>query len=313
MITGDFQLEFKDYATGKMITLGGADNYCSVRFDGIGSAELRAAERELTGEDGVVFGPEYLGTRKWTINGAVKVGSTLVPSVDPGSAWDSMTALMRAWDYYTERKQSRAVIPLYFKRPGRETTLVYGRPERIDPDVTQSHKGFITYQASFRQSDLRFYSYTEYITSLTVVQPAVGGLKTNATQTAILTPFVTSTPIIRQGVVTQSGDVDAPVIMRIFGPVVNPVMTLRNLDGSVRWRLKVLGTVATNKLLTIDTRMWRRSALTNDNVSFAGALSGPRLSELVVPPGTYEFAYEGTSTNGSSRCEFRFRDTWGAP
>lgn len=311
MITGDFQLMFEDYLTGDMITLGGDDDYCSVRFDGIGSAELRTTERDKPSEDGITFGYEYLGKRNWTISGAIKQGSAFT-SASPDSAWDGLSKLMRAWDYSQARLKPRDVVPLYVKRPGRETMIVYGRPERIDPDVTQSFAGYVTYQASFRQSDPKFYSDSTQTLVLTTTQPYVGGLLYTPAQDAFLLPFTTTASVSRNGVVTTGGDVGSAPIIQFEGPCSNPTLRLLGLDQVEQWKIMLQTTLGSGEVVTIDPRQWARTVLRSDGATYAGALVGARMAEILVPPGTNEFVYTSSGSGGTSNCTIKLKNAWGA-
>lgn len=313
MISGDYQLMFQDYYTGQMITLGGDEDYCSVRFDGIGSADLRSAEREMPGEDGITFGYEFLGARKWTIEGSVKSGTNNYAASDSGDAWNALAMLMRAWDYNRARLQAREVVPLYFKRPGRELMRVYGRPERIDPDASKSYAGFVSYQASFRQSDPRFYSDVLQSTTLPLTQPYSGGLLYNDAMTALITPFATSSVTFRQGTLINNGDYNAPLVIKFKGPVVNPAVSLLNSSGAPIWTATLKTTVNTGQTVTIDTRQWNRSVTRQDGASYAGYLNSPPLSSLSLPPGAWEARFAGTSPDGTATCVIENRDTWSTP
>ncbi len=324
MITDDYQLMFEDYYSGDMITLGGGGDFCSVRFDGIGSAELRASERDMPSEDGATFGQEYLGKRNWTIQGAIKSGTNSGTAGTSDGAWDSLSMLMRAWDYNRARLLPRAVLPLYFKRPGRELMVVYGRPERIDPDVTQSYAGFVTYQATFRQSDPKFYADATENVTLSSAQATEGGIllrdytQDSLTMTnAFLLPFtavgsVSSSP----GGYIQQGDVPAPVVFTFEvtsgTSVTNPTLELRGTNDAVLWRVTLATTVLYGQTVTVNPNLWERSVLRNDGASLAGAYRGPRMAELLVPPGPVEFVYTGTNVGGGSSCSITLRDAWTA-
>lgn len=311
MSVNDYQLMFQDYYSGDMITLGGDGSYCSVRFDGIGSAELRTSERDNPAEDGIGFGYEYLGKRNWTINGAVKSGAGSYAGSASG-AWDSMSKLMRAWDYNRARLKARDVVPLYFKRPGRETMVVYGRPDRIDPDPTQSYVGYITYQASFRQSDPKFYADEITTEMLTILPPYVGGLLLTASKDALVLPFTTTGFTERQGTINNTGDIDTPIFATINGPVNNPSLKCINVDGSTRWSITLQTNVQSGQSVVVDARQWARSVVRNDGSSLAGAIIGPRLGDLTVPPGTAELVYAGQSPGNTSTCVVNIRNAWTA-
>lgn len=312
MITGDYQLMLEDPITGGMITLGDSSDYCAVRVESVGSHELRTSERDMPNEDGIAFGREFLGKSTWTINGAVKSGNNYTPS-DASSAWDAMASLVRAWNYNRVRTQSRECIPLYFKRPGREAMVVFGRPERIDPDPSRSFAGYITYQASFRQSDPKFYESSIETLSITTQTAYAGGLLLNNTMTTLLAPFSTTSITRTAAAVLNSGDISTPIMLTFQGSVTNPRATLVNNLGETVWSVKLSTSVLSGQSVTIDARQWKRSVLRNDGASLAGYLNGNRLAELVVPPGPYELRFEGSNTEGTSTCAIEYRNAWSTP
>lgn len=299
-------IKIQDWATGNFITLGeGA--YCTVRLEGFGSPDFRSDEFEVPGGDGVMFGREYLGARRWTISGTIKSGVKTVPTT-PDGAWSEISTLLRAWDYAVARMTPREVMPLYWKRPGRESVLMYGRPERLDPEMSGAFHGLITYTAVFRQSDPKFYGLDEYVTGLGMDTSTTGGIILS--QSGMTSPFGTSAYTQRPGSLFLGGDVESPPIITINGPVTNPTVTLLHQLGGTRWSFTLNTTIGSGASVTIDTRHWKRSIVRNDGVNLAGTLNGSRLALLMVQPGNNNFSFTGSNTSGSTSLQVRVRNAW---
>jgi hypothetical protein len=318
---------FQDYMTGDWIALG-RDSYCSARMEGFGSPELRSNEYEYPGQDGIGFGFEYLGSRKWTIQGAIKgpvgtvngtsVYNMSVPS-SPESTWDELSRLLRAWDYNKARLKSRDVVELYWHRPGREAVLIYGRPERIDAETSTAHTGYITYTAVFRQGDPKFYSTVEQSEQFTLLTATPSGIIMNAGGTAIAAVdgrMQTSPSVTIPKVITVGGDIPAPPIITFTGPVTNPSLSLVGANGGNAWTVSIDGTIDPGYSVTVDTRLWKRTTMSKapngSQVSWAGNLRGSRLSDVLLPLGTSTYKYTGTGGGQASLCTIKYRNAWAA-
>lgn len=302
----DYEIVFRG------LNLGQAP-YCVNTIEGLGSPELRSQEIEISNEDGISFGREYFGARKWTITGSVKSGDPFRPSTTAqlADAWDAMSTLVDLWSRPDVRVHERDLTSLTFKRPGRVALLVYGRPERIDPDMTPSYNGHIPFSAIFRQSDPNFYDATEtvHVNALTV--PYSGGMLLNPAKTALLLPFTTTAVTQRVGSIYNSGGIDTWPVFTINGPVLNPKISI-HVDSAPMWEIQLKTSIVSGQSITIDTRPWMRSVTRSDGANVAGAMRGARLNEMVVPPGFSEFIYDGQDATATTTCEIRFRNAWAA-
>lgn len=305
----DYEINFQDYLTGEYISLGSGD-YCSVRFDGIGSPDLREAMFDISGGDGTQFGVEYYGAINWTITGAVHSGINHNVPGSSEAAWDAWSKLSRAWTHYPQRTVPRAVVPLYFKRPGREQMVVFGRPNRIDPETTRSYTGFISYSATFRQSDPKFYSSSQESVTLDLDAPYSGGLLLNTAMDALKVPLQTTIGTPRTGFVYQSGDTDTYPVIVITGEVANPQVTLYDSESQQRWTIYIPETIPAGRSVTIDTRNWARSITDNTGMSWAGSYIGSKLQDVTIPPGSSLIEYMGTDETSTSTCQVLFRNAW---
>lgn len=308
----DYQILVPDYFNGGWITLG-SGVYCSAKLEGLGTPELRANEYNIIGSDGASFGREYYNARKWTIQGAIKTGAIQNAPGEPEDAWSSLSQLMRVWDQYPGRQTARSVVPLYWKRPGRETMLMYGRPERIDPDVTLAYSGYIKYTALFRQSDPKFYSAEELTQTVQVVSPSSGGLVLAADQRGLYAVdgyLQTSAPVTTLSTIVIDGEVETSPVIIFKGPVRNPKLTFYDDFGAELWSVQVTVTIEQDENVTVDTRLFMRTARASDGTNVAGFLRSPAMRDITMPVGEYQIAYTGQDTTTASTVEIRYRNAW---
>lgn len=305
----DYEITFQDFFTSDFISLGSGD-FCRVTFDGIGSSELRESVYDVSGGDGIQFGIEYQGVTTWNIVGAIHTGASKNVLGDSGLAWNAYSQLARAWTQYPERLEPRSVVPLYFKRPGREQMVVYGRPNRIDPITTQSYAGFITYTATFRQSDPVFYSAIEDSVNVGFSEATPSGIQINPLTSAFYLPFRTSLSVPDSRDFDNLGDVSTNPIIKIYGSITNPVLTYLDDTGTVVWQIRLATTLIEDEVVTIDTRHWARSVVSTTNLSLAGTYKGTRLANIVLRPGAGLLQFSGSNGGANTMCEIFYRKGW---
>lgn len=312
-MSGEFDVMVYDHYTRTTIPMS-TGSYCSVRFDAIGSPDLRENVIEVSGGDGVQFGIEYYGLVNWTITGTIHSGMNKNTQGDAGDAWNAWSTLMRAWTEYPQRTITRAVVPLYVTRPGRENMVVFGRPGRIDPETERSHAGFITYSATFRQSDRRFFSSAQQSYVLQLATPYAGGfVMTGADpKSNFALPFQTTVSSPKVASFTVGGDMPTNPKFEIKGPVTNPRLTYFIPETGLQWTLLINTTIPSGAVVTVDTNLWARSISDETlGISYAGAyMSDRRLQDLTLVPGSGVIEYSGTDFTGSSTCSVLFRNAW---
>lgn len=109
--------------------------------------------------------------------------------------------------------------------------------------------------------------------------------------------------------VTTSGDMETWPVLVFEGPITNPTINYVGTDK----KLKLTMSIPAGQTVTIDTRPWVRTALRNGIASVAGKLSGSRMAEMALPPGSTLVAFRGQDTTGLSRCRIYWRDAFSAP
>lgn len=273
-----------------------AGDYYLADLAGLGSAGLREQAADLPGEDGVRFGREFTGSKSLTLEG----------TMDGADVWAAQAAFQAAWDDPSVRSVAGAVVPLKVQRPGRAAVLVYGRPDRYDPELEDADTGHIAYTATFRQSDPKHYADTETAVVLQTSTASETGLV--LVSGGLDAPLTTTAPTQRAGFITNNGDAHTWPVVTFYGAVTNPEVTLYDETGALVWQIALSASLAHDQSAVIDTRPWARTALRNDGANLSGSLSRESwLSQSQLPPGRHEVVF---SASGSASCEFRFRDAY---
>ena len=198
------------------------------------------------------------------------------------------------------------------RKPGEDSVLeigvhgrtlrAYGRPRDLDIDDTdifaQRHAEGT---AIFDRSDMLFYGDPDTggggQVTLSITPPQAQGLVF-----PVVFPWGTFKGGERQGVVVNAGlRPTQDVTITINGTVSNPVVSG---DG---WEIQLNTSLAYDRSVTIDAR--NRTVTRDDGVSLAGKLTRKsRLDKIIVPPGSSEFFFRGTSVDGSATATIR----WGS-
>lgn len=216
------------------------------------------------------------------------------PDLRPmGDVWRDLLGVWRA-DEIRDRPGVHAVLTA---PSGRH---VLGMPVELDPN--EEYRLFDTNRAvlSFECVDDLWYGPEEQ-TTIRFVPPVSGGLTFPAEA-----PFTfDSGPAVRNASVQVTGDVSTWPVFEIKGPVTNPEVDIVGVG-----KLIFSVDLAYDQTLRVDTRPWARW-VKRDGAAFPGALSsaGARLSDVSLPPGTYQVLLRGYDPTGTA--ELRV-STWPA-
>lgn len=276
------------------------------RLEGLGATPLRTLEYPNPQEDGRSFGREWREGRDLIFEGGIRKPG------DPVAAWDMSDELDEAFDGEAVRMDPRAVMPLRLRRPGKPTKVVFGRPDKYDPDITRAVIGWIPWSGTFRCADRKFYADTEKVVVLSLSTTSSGYITTD--EDGYLTdPITTVGSGRRLSIIENDGDADTWPVFEIAGPITNPSVSLLGPEG-IRWYLEIDGTLAYDQVAVIDTRPWSRGAALDSGSALPGALtrrSAPSLSTL--PPGSWEIVIGGLDVTGTSSFTVRWRDAYKKP
>jgi hypothetical protein len=295
-------LQDLQYEIGDVI-IGSGTPYPVGRVDGFGVTAIRAVEYPNPLEDGRSFGREKREGRELVFEGSV------VKAGDPEGAWDLQELLADAFDAEEVRSTSRAVMPMRLRRPGKPTRVVFGRPDKYDPETQQAVYGFIPWSGTFRCSDRLYYSDTEHHVSLSILSQAKGHIIVSPSG-GLMSPIRTTAPGERATTIRNEGTAATWPTIDISGPILDPYVALNGPDGEL-WRLAVEGPVAYDQTVTIDTRPWSRGASQNGGPlvgRISPAHSSP--SQASLPRGTYDLQVGGVDVTGTAKFDIRWRDAY---
>lgn len=295
-------LEVLQWELDDVIFGGETGIYPVSRVDGLGAAPLRSSEYSNPNEDGRSFGREFREGRELVFEGGVKI-----PGKD-AETWDASAELEAAFDGQDVRSESRAVVPLRFRRPGKPTRVVFGRPDKYDPDITKAVIGWIPWSASFRCADRTYYDDVESVVVLTTITTRRGHIITGPG--GILTsPIRTVAEAYRSSTAENAGNAKTWPVVTVRGPVVDPSVALVGPDGQL-WQLRLNGSVAYDETLVIDTRPWSRGASLNGG-PIRGTLSTDSVpSRSSIPPGVFDIIVGGIDLTGTAEFEIRWRNAY---
>lgn len=190
-------------------------------------------------------------------------------------------------------------------RPGGgDTFLIWGRPRLVDPVAGTAQRGWALCRAAFRALDPLIYSGgPDGLQTATMNLPQqTGGLCLGA---GLCAPFgVPAQVVAGHEILLSCGTAPSSALLRIYGPVSEPRVTLLGPDGNPQV-LRYHGALDAAQWLEVDTRA--RTALLNGTVSRRGQMSG---DWFLIPPGSSEVSFEAPAYNAAARLEVSWRSAW---
>lgn len=263
----------------------------------LGDVPVTVDDQANPREDGIALGVDLFGGRTITFDLNL-LGDT------EAEVRAMLTALRLAWRADQVRKTPGAVAELHTSTVGRER-VVYGRPRRFYPDDSLAPKGLIRAAATFACVDDCWYDPAETAVVVGLVPPPSGGLVA-----PLVAPLTVTPETVSPGSATVAGDLPAWPIVTFYGPVLNPVCQITNL-----WTLGLAASIPAGDSVTVDTRPWVRTVLTQAGGSLAGALTSDSvwLKHAAIPPGSYEVALRGTDNTGTASMRLAWHHTYATP
>lgn len=259
------------------------------------------ADLAMPGEDGVMMGRDYLGSRtlSWSL---------VVNQYTASAGKERWGALEAAWDARETRLVPGAVTALRMQDHGSGVRVAYGRPRKFTPaDLSFTRNGAIPVVADFTTVDRFFYDDVEQVMSFGV-RPTIGsggGITPPFTPPLMLSPADTS----NSDVVVNAGNAPTWPVIIFTGPIVNPAVVIGDNLHTVRLQT----TLADNEVVTIDTRPWMRTITRSDGASLAGTARGSRLADLILMPGPTLIGIQGIDLDGTASGTIRWRSAYTTP
>lgn len=273
----DRQFDLDGYTFGHLATSGVI--VTDVQFAG---AEARSNDVERPRADGVRFGREWRSGRTITVE---------LEALDRSEAvLDELSRLCKFWDAQAIRSSPGSLSTLRWNLGGR-SRRVLGRARRFDADPTYYRKGRVAVTATFDTEGPYYYDDDPAETTVGMSSPSTGGF----TFPMVFPAYTTGMGERRSGI-RVSGDVPAPLVLTINGPIAQPIVEVPGL-----WSFQLLDEILSDQRAIIDTRPWSMSAYRGP-VNVAGRISvdSPRLPEMWLPPGTHDIVLRGQDPTGTA-------------
>lgn len=165
------------------------------------------------------------------------------------------------------------------------------------PDIDNQNSTTFGWQVTLVAPDPVKLSAVEHTTGLVPLPITTGGLTWPVTW-PISWP---STTVVGTAQCTNSGSVDTGLIIQVFGPVIQPRVSLAR--GTDVQTLQFNLTLDSGQWLTVDTKA--HTVLLNDTVSRRGLTSG---TFPILSPGTSELSWQSTTYDSAARVSATWHD-----
>lgn len=276
-----------------------------VKGDGFrpGGVVPRTADAELPTEDGRRFGVELRGGETYGF-------SLFTMDEDEGAAWDSYSALKKAWDFRKYRRTSGEYTRLRYRLAG-QTRNVYGRPRRWTPgDTSQSHQGLLHIEADFETVDDQVYDDEVKAATVQLNSPL-------APESGFIVPFIppfSSTPRPTDStseVVVESDEDTKTWVTVIFSTGAGTMSEAEVTIGD--WTVKLSDPIPAHNAVTVDPRPWVRSAALQTGGGVAVNARVTRMTKMWLPPGRHPIIFNGIDPSGAGRCTVSWQNARCSP
>lgn len=292
LLEGQYALE----AYGEELIFGGNKTtpYYIQEVD-FGEAEMANNTVSSPRSDGRIFGRDYRSGRTILFTG------NIITPAGPTTALDALDAIESAWDPEELRTQPGDVAVLRMRRGGR-IRRVYGRPRRFKSTPGATRRGWIPFTMDFETSDHRYYSDAEFVETIGMIPRSQGGLIG-----PLQGPLIAAGTNDGSGILSVHGSKPSWLIVRINGPIVNPVIELVGF-----WKYQLNITLAYDQWILIDPTPWTRMVRRNDGANFAGEFTADSvtLSEMRIPKGTHQLLLSGIDATKTATAQAYWRDTF---
>lgn len=261
------------------------------------SAQLRTKRTAMPAGHGTRFGREVRGSATW--------GFKLFTNCDTEEdAWAALAELQDAWEDEDVLGVADVVVPLRYTVAG-QTRRVYGRPGRWTATPNNfSLSGRIDITCDFDTVDQLVYE--DELQTQTIGLQAPYDPDAGITIPTIV-PFTTRPRrVSRDSTVTVGGTVPTPVWLTFNGPLANAeVEAVAKPKTATRpafegWTAELLDPVAENDPVTIDARVWARSATLRSGGGVRVSPRRTRISKMLLPPGQHDLIFTGDDVTGQA-------------
>jgi hypothetical protein len=298
LIVAENQWEFTNSAGDTFLFGHGTD---LTVIDGTGIVDIpdRTAQ-EIQADDrdgGYASGEDFLGLRRVTLN--LAFGYSEIAGADNQTQSQLTETALAYLGAYLARGRGDGTLAV--RREGRmEPRLLTCRPKRSawPNNFELSQLGQVKGVVEFLATDPLWYSYTEHQVNVTLAQAPVGR---SYPRSYPLTYATTGT--LGNGFALNGGLMATYPIIRVFGPVTNPV--IRNVQQDRIISLAM--TINAGDYVELD--FFSHAVLLNGTASRRGLLS-TQSKWFTLEPGTTELTFNAATSDPAAHLEIHWRDAY---
>lgn len=260
-----------------------------------GSDSYTTQDSDRSSTDSIAFGEDSRKPGLWTWNLYTATAEF------PEDAVYDLAALGREWRGESYRRTPSKVAELRYRIADR-TRVVYGRARNWSDTMNNKMlSGLIEADCEFQRADTLFYDDAFQSTPVSIVPAEPRGLVS-----PIISPITTLAGEPRHGTIALvGGDVPAPFIATINGPVLNPKIS------GIGWELELLVNLGAGQSVRLSTYPWELRAIRNDGANLSGMLSAKsRLSKARLDPAGEDLYFDGTDGTGAASCVVQWRPAY---
>ena len=179
--------------------------------------------------------------------------------------------------------------------------VMFGRPRMVEPQTENIGVGLAHTRCAFVALDPAIYSGTEH--SVTLGLPSTSGGLTFPLSFPLTFP---ATVTSGRATITNAGTKTTGLRLRIDGPVEEPRVSLLTTAGTAIVRHWL--TLTSGQWLDVDTGA--RTVYLNGTASRRGLTTADGIGWPVLPPGSWEIAFDSPVYNPDARLTAYWRDAW---
>lgn len=248
-------------------------------IEGWDSPEAATQVTQRSGQDGAWSGVELYGPRQLSLSGA---------------AWTDQPEIMRDAADRLFAEVTKKPFQLVVDEHGLQRFVTVQRQSAVVWDY--QHETAALWSMQLVAIDPRKYGTTEQ-TATVLLGAVTGGFVLPFTLPFTIDSVVTSDTITA----INAGNHDAPLMIRVFGPVINPKFFVPSLNLEMSLNL----TLDVGEFVDIDSD--KRSVLLGGTATRLSTFEGDWLS---VPPGSTDIRFLAESYDPSAFAQLTWRATW---
>lgn len=267
-----------------MINDGGAIVCESVT--GWDSTTVRTNVEDIPAEDGAIAGDSFLGQRPWTLNG--KIGAN-VGAAARNVAIANMKRAVRGL---------RGDVVVQAQPSGMPAMQATARLQslRISGGLVKD------YQLAFISADPRAYSQALN----TINQTGAPGVPGAGFSMAFPINFGGGSGATLVAAATNAGNIDTYPVLKVWGPITNPQITLVNGSSIYLDNL----TLASGEWVQITTAPGQHAVTKSDGTNLYDRVRYPGSVFFKLPPGSSTIQLWGSGSGAGTELDVTWRDAW---